>query len=182
MSTVVLSGKTEFLRWVRQRISCLVAVLPLVAWNARAADYPQVTQLRDGSWLRTGIKQLERLNAHETLSEQETNDALVVRSYVCAIVDLERYLVLRADLLARAVAEGGKKHRANVERLAGMAAAVPILVPLVQTKFSADGAPCDSVVLTVRDYLNKYPEVLTKDAGVIIDRALLDAYSRNTEP
>jgi hypothetical protein len=182
MSTVVLSRKAAFLRRVRQRKSCLLAVLALVACHVSAADDPQITQLRDGSWLRNGINQLARLNAHETLSEKETDDALVVRSYVCAIVDLERYLVLRADLLASAVGEGGKKRRASAERLAGMAAALPILVPLMQTRFSADGAPCDGVVLTVGDYLDKYPEMLTKDAALIIDRALLDAYSSSNVP
>jgi hypothetical protein len=182
MSTVVLSRREAFLRLVKQRISYFLAVLLVIACNVRAADYPLMTELHDGSWLRNGLNQLERLNAHETLSEQETNHALVVRSYVCAVVDLERYLVLRADLLARAVGEGRKKHRANAERLEGMAAAIPILVPLMQTKFSVEGAPCESIVLTVGEYLEKYPEMRTKDAGVIIDKALLDAYSRNNGP
>jgi hypothetical protein len=182
MRTVALSRKAAFLRSVRQRKSCLVAVLLLVACNVGAADDPQILQVRDGTWLRIGINQLARLRAHETLSEQETNDALIVRSYVCAVVDLEKYLVLRADLLARAVGEGRKRHHANAERLEGMAAAIPILVPLTKTNFSAEGAPCDSVIPMVRNYLDNYPEMLTKDAGVIIDRALLEAYSSGNQP
>jgi hypothetical protein len=52
----------------------------------------------------------------------------------------------------------------------------------MQTKFSTDSPPCDRVVLVVRDYLGKYPEMLTKDADVVIERALLNAYSNINDP
>ncbi len=141
MSTVILSKTAAFLRCVAEHTSCLLAVLTLFNYNGWAADYPEITQRRDGTWLRDAINQYQRLNVHETLSGEESNNALAVRSYVCAIVDLERYLVLRANLLAGAVAQGRKKYRPNAERREGMATAIRIIVPLMQTKFSADGAP-----------------------------------------
>jgi hypothetical protein len=161
---------------------CLLVVLAFIACNGRAADNPEKIEQRDGAWLQSGINQYQRLNAHENLSDREVNDALVVRSYVCAVLDLEEYLVLRADLLAGAVGERRKQHHANPEKFSGMAEALPILVPLMQTKFSKESPPCDRVVLIVRDYLGKYPEVLAKDADVIIDKALLDAYSNIQDP
>lgn len=80
-------------------------------------------------WLQNGIRQHQRLNAHENLSERDANDALVVTSYVCAVVDLEKYLVQRADLLAGAL-HRRKKRALDPKILDGMTRALPILVPL----------------------------------------------------
>jgi hypothetical protein len=179
----MITRRAAFSRWVRQSRRWLPAVLALIACNGPAADEPEKAQQRDGVWLRNGIDQYERLSAHENLSENDANDALVVRSYVCAVVDLEKYLVLRADLLAAAVREARKKkHHINPEKLNGMAEALPILVPLMRTKFATDNPPCDRIVLSVREYLGKYPEMLTKDADVVIEKTLLDRYSKIDEP
>jgi len=161
---------------------CLLAVLAFVAYDGGAADDRENAPQRDGVWLRNGISQYERLNAHESLADNDSNDARVVRSYVCAIVDLEEYLVLRANLLARAVGDARKLRHINAQKLDGMVEALPILVPLMQTKFSTDSPPCDGAILIVRDYLAKYPEMLTKDSDVVIEKALLEAYSNTNEP
>lgn len=178
----MITRSAAFSRRARRSRRWLPAVLALIACNGPAADGPEKAPQRDGVWLRNGIDQYERLNAHENLSENDANDALVVRSYVCAIVDLEKYLVQRADLLAGAVGAARKKRHIHPERLAGMAEALPILVPLMQTRFSTDSPPCDRIVLSVGEYLGKYPEMLTKDADVVIDKALLDTYSKVNEP
>jgi hypothetical protein len=178
----MITRRAALSRRVGQSRRWLPAVLALIACNALAADDPEKAQQLDGAWLRNGIDQYERLNAHENLSERDSNDALVVRSYVCAVVDLEKYLVLRADLLAGAVRAARKKHHINPEKLNGMAEALPILVPLMQTKFATDSPSCDQIVLSVQEYLNKYPEMLTKDAAVVIEKALLDRYSKIDEP
>lgn len=169
-------------RWVRQFRRWLPAVLVLIACNGAAAEDPEKAPQRDGVWLRNGIDQYERLNAHQNLSEREANDALVARFYVCAVVDLEKYLVLRADLLAGAVGEARRKHHIHPDKLNGMSEALPIIVPLMRTRFSTDGPPCDPIVLSVREYLDKYREMLTKDADVVIEKALLDRYSNGDEP
>jgi hypothetical protein len=174
--------RAELSPQVRRSMRCLLAVLAFVAYNGRAADEPENAQQRDGVWLRNGISQYERLNAHESLSDNESNDALIIRSYVCAIVDLEEYLVLRANLLGRAVGDARKRHHINPQKLDGMAEALPILVPLMQTKFSTESPPCERAVLIVRDYLAKYPEMLTRDSDVVIEKALLEAYSNISEP
>jgi hypothetical protein len=157
-------------------------VLAFIACNGGAAENPEKTEQRDGAWLQSGITEYQLFNGHEGLTDKEANDALVVRSYICAVLDLEKYMVLRANLLAGAVGEGRKQHHPNPEKFKGMAQAIPILVPLMQTKFLQESPPCDRVVLIVRDYLGKYPEVLAKDADVIIDKALLAAYSNINEP
>lgn len=167
---------------VRLSIRRLLPVFAFIACSSGVADDPQKAQQRDGVWLRNGINQYGRLNAHQSVSDNEATDALVVRSYICAIVDLEKYLVLRASLLAGAVGEARKQHHINPERLNGMAEALPILVPLMQTKFATDSPSCDTIVLIVRDYLGTYPEMLTKDAEVVIEKALLDGYSKVNEP
>ncbi len=161
----------------------LPAVLVLVTCNALATEVPEAPHVRDGDWLQNGLRQQQRFEAHENLSEKEANDALAVTSYVCAVVDLEKSLVQRADLLARALQAGSrKKHYINPEKLNGMLAALPMLVPLMATKFFTDSPTCDRVFVMVRDFLDKYPEVLSGNADAVIEKALLDAYSNTGEP
>jgi hypothetical protein len=157
----------------------LPAIMALVACSSVTVGAPEQ---RDGLWLQSGIRQYQRLNAHEKLSEKETNDALVVTSYVCAVVDLEKYLVRRAYLLAGAFEEGRKKHHINPQMLDGMAEALPMAVPLMKTKFFTDNPSCEAAFVIVRDYLEKYPEVLTKDADAVVEKALLDAYTNTNGP
>ena len=63
-----------------------------------------------------------------------------------------------------------------------MAEALPILVPLMKTNSSTDSRSCDAAFVIVRDYLEKYPEALTKDADVVVENALLDAYANTNGP
>jgi hypothetical protein len=133
--------------------------------------------VRDGAWLDNGIKQQQRWSAHETLSEKELDEATLVTSYVCAVVDLEKYLVERASLLSGALEGGKRKPHLDSRMLAGMTRAAPILIPLMETDFSVNPPSCDRTLVIVRDYLDKYPEMLEKQADVIVERALLDAYS-----
>ena len=155
----------------------LRAIMALVGCSSVTVGAPEEPKQRDGVWLQNGIRQYQRFNAHENLSEKETNDAMVVTSYVCAVVDLEKYLVQRAILLAGALEEGRKKHHNNPQMLDGMAEALPMLVPLMKTNFFTDSPSCDTAFVIVRNYLEKYPEVLTKDADAVVEKALLDAYA-----
>jgi hypothetical protein len=148
-----------------------------VAWSA-----PWLPPVRDGAWLQNGIKQQQRWNTHETLSDKELNDATLVTSYVCAVVDLEKELVERAALLSTASQEGKKKKHLNPHMVEGMAQAVPILVPLVKSDFITDRLSCDRALLVVADYLAKYPEILDRDAATIVEKALLASYDRTDEP
>jgi len=157
----------------------LSAVLAFIAWSSATTGAPQVPRQRDGAWLQNGIRQHQRLNAHEGLSEKDANDALIVTSYVCAVVDLEKYLVQRVDLLGGAL-EDGKKRALDPKMLYGMTRALPILVPLMKTDFFTDSPSCERGVVIVRDYLEKYPETLPKDASAIVDNALLDAYTKDS--
>ena len=161
----------------------LPAVLVLVTCNGLATELPEGPQARDGVWLQNGIRQYQRYITHQNLPEKEAKDALVVTSYVCAVVDLERYLVQRADLLAGALQAGRKKKRyINPEKLNGMAAALPMLVPLMDTKFFTDRPSCDRVLVMVREYLDQYPEMLPEDADAVVEKALLNAYAKTSEP
>src|SRR6185437_1868447 len=90
-------------------------------------------QERDGIWLQNGIKQEQRQDAQESLSEKEAHDALVVSSYICGVVELEKYLVHRADLLQGAVRRGKQKKRPIDPRLlSGMVQAFPLLAFLIK--------------------------------------------------
>jgi len=161
----------------------LPAVLVFLACSTVAGTPSAQAQQRDGVWLQNGLRQYLRLNAHETLTQKDANDAVVVTSYVCAVVDLEKYLVQRADLLAAAF-EAGKKKKGHLDprMLQGMTQALPMIIPLMKTPFFADSPPCDRAFLIVRDYLDQYPEVLDKDAQEIVEKALLNAYTRTGEP
>jgi hypothetical protein len=138
--------------------------------------------VRDGTWLENGIKQQQRWNAHETLTDKEQNDATLITSYVCAVVDLEKELVRRASLLSAALREGKKKKHLDTRILEGMTQTVPILVPLASTAFATDSPTCDKALTIVHDYLTKYPEMLDKDADSIVEKALLAAYTPGSEP
>jgi hypothetical protein len=145
-----------------------------VAWGA-----PWLPPVRDGAWLQNGIKQQQRWNAQEKLSDQQTNDATIVTAYVCAVVDLEKDLVHRAALLAGALDSGKKKKQfLDPALLRGMRKAVPILIPLATGDFDAASLSCDRATAIVGDYLAKYPEMLDKEAESIVEKALMDAYGR----
>jgi len=131
--------------------------------------------VRDGAWLQNGIKQQQRWNAHETLTVEELNEATLVTSYICAVVDLEKYLVERAELLSGAVG-GKKKPHLDPRLLTGMKRAAPILIPLIESRFASDPPSCERAQVIVHDYLQSYPEMLEKDADAIVEKALLDAY------
>ena len=121
------------------------------------------------------------MSQHESLSTKQTEEAQAAATYVCAVVDLEKYLVFRADLLKGAVAEATKHHQLDPKELKGIGAAVPLLIPLTDARFIRDTPSCDMALLLVRDYLLKCPEVLPEDAEVIVESALLDAYSTTDE-
>jgi hypothetical protein len=151
-------------------------ILTCLIFSATAWGAPWLPPVRDGAWLQNGIKQQARWNAHENLSEKELNDATLVTSYICAVVDLEKELVQRAVLLSGALKAGEKKKHLDPHLLEGMNQAVPILVPLAKGGFNENGPSCDRASVIVGDYLNQYPEMLDKDAGAIVEKALLASY------
>jgi len=160
----------------------LPAILACFAYSTAAWGTPWLPPVRDGAWLQNGIKQQQRWNAHENVSDKELNDATLVTSYICAVVDLEKELVQRAALLSDALQDRKEKKRLDPRLLEGMTRAVPILVPLMNSDFIAGGPSCDRTLVIVQDYLAKYPEMLDKDAGAIVERALLASYDRGSEP
>jgi hypothetical protein len=160
----------------------LMAGLALLAGTGATVAAPTLPSPRDGAWLDNGIQQYVRYNAHQVMSEKETTDATTVSSYICAVVDLEKSLVQRATLLSGAVDEGKKKRHLDPKLLEGMSRTVSILIPLADTKFGTQTPTCERAILIVQAYLEKYPEMLGKDADVIVERALLDAYTENGSP
>src|SRR4051794_10111401 len=133
----------------------LPPIIALVAFMSVTISAPEEHELRDGVWIQNGIRQYERLKAHESLSERETDDAKLVSSYVCAVVDLEDYLVQRANLLAAALEEARTKHQLDPQVIKGITEASAILVPLMKTHFSSDSPSCEAAMVTVGNYLEK---------------------------
>ena len=161
----------------------LVAVLAWAACSSVAAGTSETPTRQDGEWLLHGIRQYQRLNAHEGLSEQDSNEAMVVSSYVCGVVNFEKYLVHRADMLASALQEGGKRKPLIDRRMrAGMVEALPLLTPLMRTAFVRDDPSCDRVLVIVGDFLDRYPEVLARDASALVEDALLASYDKVDGP
>jgi hypothetical protein len=159
----------------------LPAILACLAWSGATAAPPPVSlSVRDGAWLQNGVKLQQRWLAHETLSDEDLSEAKTVKAYVCAVLDLEKYLVERATTLSRALHEGKrKKQHLDPQMLDGMSRALPLVIPLMKTPFLEDSPSCDKAVVIVREYLEKYPEMLPKDAHEIVEKALLDAYSNS---
>ena len=160
----------------------LVTIVMCISYSAATWGAPWLPPVRDGTWLENGIKQQQRWNAHETLSDKDLNDATLVTSYICAVVDFEKELVRRAALLSQALQDRKKKKRLDPHMLEGMTQAVPILVPLMSSDFLAADPPCDKALMIVQDYLTKYPEMLDKDADAIVEKALLATYNPSSEP
>lgn len=158
----------------------LAAIFLCMTYNTTAWGAPWLPPVRDGTWLQNGITQQQRWNAHENLSDKEINDATLVTSYICAVVDLEKELVQRAALLSKALQDAKKKETRSAH-LDGMTQAVPILVPLIASDFITNGPSCDKALLIVQDYLAKYPEMLDKDAAAIVEKALLATYNPGNE-
>jgi hypothetical protein len=159
-----------------------IAGLALLAVTGATVAAPTLPSPRDGAWLDNGIRQYVRYNAHQVMSEKETTDATTVSSYICAVVELEKSLVQRAGLLAGAVDEDKKKRKLDSKLLEGMSRTVSILMPLADTKFGVRSPTCEQAILIVQGYLEKYPEMLGRDADVIVERALLDAYTDSSSP
>lgn len=160
----------------------LIVGLAVLAGTAATGAAPTLPSPRDGAWLDNGIRQYVRYNAHQVISEKETTDATTVSSYICAVVDLEKSLVQRATLLSGAVEEGKKKRHLDPKLFDGMRRAASITIPLADTKFGTRTPTCERAILIVQGYLEKYPEMLGKDADVIVERALLDAYTDSSSP
>ena len=166
----------------RQIMRIPAAILVCITYSAAAWGTPWLPPVRDGAWLQNGIRQQQRWNAHESLSDKELSDAGLVTSYICAVVDLEKELVQRAAQLSDALQEGKKKKHLDPRMLEGMTQAVPILVPLLKSDFTTDAPSCDKALVIVRDYLAKYPEMLDKNADAIVEKALLANYNQSADP
>jgi len=160
----------------------LTAILTLITYSAATWGAPWLPPVRDGTWLQNGVKQQQRWNAHENLSDKELNDATLVTSYICGVVDIEKELVRRAAQLSEALEGAKKKGTLRSAHLEGMTQAVPILVPLLKSDFITDELSCDRALVIVQDYLAKYPEMLDKNAEAIVEKALLANYDRSSEP
>ena len=153
-----------------------------IAYSCATWCAPWLPPVRDGAWLQNGVKQQQRWVKHENLSDRELNDATLVTSYICAVVDLEKEMVRRAVLLSEALQDGKKKKHLDPRMLKGITQAVPILVPLMKSDFITDGPSCDRALVIVQDFLAKYPEMLDKDADAIVEKALLATYNPSSEP
>jgi hypothetical protein len=158
------------------------AILTGLIFSTATWGAPWLQPVRDGAWLQNGVKQQARWKAHENLSEKDLSDATQVTSYICAVVDLEKELVQRATLLSGALKAGEKKKHFDPHLLQGMTQAVPILVPLTKGSFNENGPSCDRASVIVGDYLTQYPEMLDKDAGAIVEKALLASYDPTPTP
>ncbi len=141
-------------------------LLTLAACSTAMAAPPGERQQRDGVWLQDGIRQ------HE----------VAVTSYICGVVSFEKYLVQRAELLQGALQRGKRrKQPIDPRMLAGMIQALPLVTPLMKSDFLTEDPSCDRAVELVGEFLDKYPEVIDKDAGELIEKALLAAYEKPTE-
>ena len=131
----------------------IFATLACVAYSSATWSAPWLPPVRDGAWLQNGIKQQQRWNGHENLSDRDLSEATLVTSYICAVVDVEKALAQRAATLSQALQDGKKKRHLNPHLLEGMTQAVPILVPLMTRDFIEEGPSCERALVIVQEYL-----------------------------
>lgn len=155
-------------------------VLALAAFLSSTAQAQVTAPERNGAWLQSGIELYQRMSRHEELSQKETGRALFVVSYVCAVVDLEKYLVYRSDLLKRAVTAAQSRTHMDPKELKGIYEGLPLSVPLMETRFLQDSPSCEIVLGMVQSFLAQNPELLAMGAEVVVEGALLEAYSETT--
>jgi hypothetical protein len=134
-----------------------LAVMALAAFISGPVQAEELAPRRDGAWLQDGIELYQRMSGHTKLPEKQVSQAQGVMSYVCAVVDLERFLVFRAALVNGAVAEAKEEHHMDPTELKGIGEALPLLLPLMGSRFFEDHPSCDRVLLMVRDFCSSTP-------------------------
>jgi len=154
----------------------------LAALISSSTQAQETAPERNGVWLHGGIEFYQRMSRHEELSQSEAARALFVVSYVCAVVDLEKYLVYRSDLLKRAITAAQKRTHLDPKELKGIYEGLPLSVPLMETRFLQDSPSCETVIGMVQTFMVQHPETLSTSAEVIVEGALLEAYSDTNEP
>lgn len=146
----------------------LVAILLLSCFGAAHTDG---SKDRDGAWLKHGIEQFERFVEHDReQSPPHITEGFVALYYIAGIVDTERGHTLVANLVMSRAAENQQKDHYD------MVNGVHAVARLLGTRFYDDNPPPDRVILMVRDYIAKHPEMLKKTALEVVERTLWDAY------
>lgn len=167
---------------MRQYISVSVGVVVVlfavsVAWAAE----PPLQEVRDGTWLRSGIREYERSqNKAESQSSADTSQAMATLYYVRGVLDVQYALITKASAQALTI-KGSQQLENAKEKLPqcevdAMRRANDYFVPLSKTDFFSASHSMDQYMQVIKSYLEKHPEKLSQQAYDIIEAAMFDAF------
>jgi hypothetical protein len=167
---------------MRQYISVSVGVVVVlfavsVAWAAE----PPSQEVRDGTWLRSGIREYERSqNKAESQSLADTSLAVATLYYVRGVLDVQYALITKASAQALTI-KGSQQLENSKEKLPqcevdAMRRGNDYFVPLSKTDFFSANHSMDQYMHVIKTYLENHPEKLSQHAYDIIEAAMFDAF------
>jgi hypothetical protein len=160
---------------------CLAVVFVLFAVSMAGAVEPPLQEVRDGAWLRSGIREYERSqNKAESQSSADTSRAVATLYYVRGVLDVQYALITKASAQALTI-KGSQQLENTKEKLPqcevdAMRKGNDYFVPLSKTDFFSANYSMDQYMQVIKTYLEKHPEKLSQHAYDIIEAAMFDAF------
>jgi hypothetical protein len=165
---------------MRQYISvCVGVVVVLFAVSMAWAAEPPSQEVRDGTWLRSGIREYER-SENKAESQSDTSLAVATHYYVRGVLDVQYALITKANAQALTI-KGSQQLENAKEKLPqcevdAMRKGNEYFVPLSKTDFFSANHSIDQYMQIIKTYLEKHPEKLSQQAYDIIEAAMFDAF------
>ena len=160
---------------------CVGVVIVLFAVSMAGAIEPASQEVRDGAWLRSGIREYERSqNKAESQSSAETSRAVATLYYVRGVLDVQYALITKANSQALTI-KGSQQLENTKEKLPpcevdAMRKSNDYFVPLSKTDFFSANYSMAQYMQLIKTYLEKRPEKLSQNAYDIIEAAMFDAF------
>jgi hypothetical protein len=162
-------------------IVCVGVVVVLFAVSMAQAAEPPLQEVRDGTWLRSGIREYERSqNKAESQSSADASRAVATVYYVRGVLDVQYALITKANAQGLTI-KGSQQLENTKEKLPqcevdAMRKGNDYFVPLSKTDFFSANYSMDQYMQVIKTYLEKHPEKLSQHAYDIIEAAMFDAF------
>lgn len=163
------------------KIPSVGVVVVLFAVSLVQAAEPPLQEVRDGTWLRSGIREYERSqNKSESQSSADALRAVATVYYVRGVLDVQYALITKANAQGLTI-KGSQQLENPKEKLQqcevdAMRKGNDYFVPLSKTDFFSAIYSMDQYMQVIRTYLEKHPEKFSQHAYDIIEAAMFDAF------
>jgi hypothetical protein len=155
-----------------------VAFALFTQYVAAEESPPQVE--RNGTWLRSEIRQYEKFQNKEPQSLADASQAVAIIFYVRGVLDVQFALHTKATVQGLII-QGSQELKNPKQKLPQcdidcLRTSNKFFVPLSQTEFFAANHSMDQYMQVIKNYLEKHPEKWARTADNIIEWAMLDAF------